>query len=321
MQTTWTEMKVNPWIICMLHLIVIPFSKANDGTCTICPENFYCDELTSTPCPKFSKSPASSSERADCICSQGHVTLASGECEPEFVTQFEPQFIVTRVSFDGAVALTIAQFDTAERNTYKSGVARALSVPVYTVTIGSIREFQTTNRRLLAASVAIETIITVVRNGTVDPETAADAIVQAATRSNMNAALDPHGLAIFDMTTPRVTTVDLRDACTAGTFANHSQDYACTPCDKNTYSDAGMGICSNCPPLMISPIGSTRVQCMCNSQYIENYNTGLCELPGICTTADAFGMSIKAAADVWVAKHFTDYVTDYTTICHIDFIT
>ena len=313
MQTIRTGMRVNPWIVCMLHLIVIPFSKAKDGTCAICPENFYCDELTSTPCPKFSKSPAASSERADCVCNQGLVTLASGECEP--------QFVVTRVHFRAAVAITTAQFDTAERNTYKSGVAQSLSVPVDTVTIGSVRGFQTTNRRLLSTSIAIETIITVVRHGRVDPETAADAIVQAATLSNLNAALDPHGLSINEMTTPFVKTGDLRDACTAGTFANHAQDYACTPCDKNTYSDAGMGICSNCPPHMISPIGSTRVQCMCNSQYIENYNTGLCELPGICTTEDALGMSIKAAADVWVAKHFTDYVTDYTTICHIDFIT
>jgi hypothetical protein len=104
-------------------------------------------------CPSFSISAAGSDEQADCACDAGYTGPDGGAC----VVCFDCDSVVT---FTATVAISRAEFTADKQDAYVVGVAQALSVAPTRVAIVSITD-QSSRRRLLAASVAVSTEVTV----------------------------------------------------------------------------------------------------------------------------------------------------------------
>jgi len=133
------------------------YTAASDGpTCAACEAGTYTATVGSdscAACPAHSHSAARSDEQADCACDAGYTGPDGGPC----VVCFECDAVVT---FTATLAMSRAEFTADKQDAYVAGVAQALSVAPVRVAIASITG-QTSRRRLLAASVAVWTEVTV----------------------------------------------------------------------------------------------------------------------------------------------------------------
>lgn len=293
----------------ILFAMVCPvyISGASDGVCKMCPQNHYCTETTSTPCPTNSESPTGNTLLSNCRCKNGFSGPAGGECTAIYSRK--------RVTYFVTLAMTAAEFDTTKRNAYIAATARSFSLPVESVSIGTVTEIR--GRRLLETSIEVETIIEVPWD-VADQQAAADAIVLNATPENINAELSTYSIMATTMGEVAVTSTDVRAGCAAGTYGiDPGSGFVCAPCGVNQYSLAGAGECSNCPVDMISPTGSTWADCKCTDEFIMNHRTGVCDLPGVCVAGDGPEMLGGVIPDASVV--LSDKA--YSVVCHVDFPT
>jgi len=138
------------------------YTAASDGlACAACKAGTYTAMVGSdsvwrricATCPAHSSS-AAGSQLTDCACDAGYTGPDGwGPC----VVCFDCDAVVT---FTATVAISRAEFSADKQDAYVAGVAQALSVAPARVAIASITD-QSSRRRLLAASVAVSTEVTV----------------------------------------------------------------------------------------------------------------------------------------------------------------
>ena len=295
-------------IFFIIVMYTLSIRAEENGICKLCAANFYCTENSVTQCPDNSNSPAGSTLKSDCICKKGFPGPPGGECS-EPIGVFSEK---TVVSFKAAVAMSVAEFDSGKRASYISGVAQSLSVSIESVSIGSVTE-TISSRRLLATTIAIETIVTVSADEP-DPQAAADAITAAATQDNLNAALSSSGIELTAMEPVVVSTV-VTVSCPAGTYKNNPGDgFVCTLCGVNQYSVEDAVSCLRCPNDKISAAGSSLVECVCSADTITNDRTGTCDLPGQCVAEDGLDMLSHA-----VQTHVNIDPNTLSIVCRVTF--
>ena len=122
-------------------------TDSNHFECKADSNHFECKA-----CPLHSSSAPGSVVVRGCQCSAGHTGADGGPC----VACSDCTKVVT---FTATLNTTLAAFTTAKRDAYVAGMAQALELPPSFVAIASAE--QLSRRRLLAASVAVETTVTV----------------------------------------------------------------------------------------------------------------------------------------------------------------
>ena len=132
------------------------YTAASDGgACSACEAGTYKTSAGSRSCeacPSHSTSAAGSDELEDCACGAGYLGPDGGAC----VVCFD----CDSVTFTATLAMSRAEFTADKQGAYVAGVAQAVSVAPSRVAIASITD-QSARRRLLAASIAVSTKVTV----------------------------------------------------------------------------------------------------------------------------------------------------------------
>jgi hypothetical protein len=99
------------------------------------------------------------------------------------------------------LSMTITEFDTGTRALYLKGVAKTLSVQVSSIFIASVSE-RTASRRLLASTIAVETIATV-------PSDRATTAAASATFENLNRVFSSSGISVGSVSGKSVLRPDV----------------------------------------------------------------------------------------------------------------
>ncbi|KAJ1476585.1 hypothetical protein T484DRAFT_3088278 [Baffinella frigidus] len=156
-------------------------------SCTACMAGTFKSSSGTTACQLCLSNSESASGSALCYCSVGFTGADGGPC-------VACSDCTSAVTFTGTLAITLSEFNTAKRAAYVAGVAQALSVASSSVAITSVTE-QLSRRRLLAASVAVETQVTV-------SKAKAAGVAAAATSENLNRALASSGISFAAVSAP-----------------------------------------------------------------------------------------------------------------------
>ena len=154
-----------PEVPLCLALCLAGYTGPAGGPCVACANGTYAATAKAWPyaewaesgscaaCPSHSSSAAGSDELADCACDAGYTgpngeaCTACSDCD-------------SVVTFIAMLSMSDAEFIAEKQDAYVAGVAQALSVTPSRVAIESITE-QSSRRRLLAASIAVSTRVTV----------------------------------------------------------------------------------------------------------------------------------------------------------------
>jgi hypothetical protein len=97
--------------------------------------------------------------------------------------------------------MSLVEFDSTKREQYVAGVAQVLSVPVSSVSIGTVTEnVSRRRRRLLATTIDVETIVTV-------PSEDTGSVAAAATTENLNGELESDGMTTDGVNEPDIQMV------------------------------------------------------------------------------------------------------------------
>ena len=127
--------------------------------------------------------------------------------------------------------MTLEAFDDAKRVVYVAGVAQSLSLAPSAVDIASVtQQFSgRRRRRLLAESVAVETVVTVSKEQ-------ASTVAAATTVANLNAALASSGISVGDLSARQIGS-----ASTGSTSGDAGGGSSATSSNDNTGVIAGAG--------------------------------------------------------------------------------
>ena len=205
-------------LVLVLGVLYIVAPIRGEGLCGLCPVNNYCTNDGIYACPGNQTSPIGSVNITDCTSGMGtstststHVFTTPGfTTEPEsqsstststpaFTPEPEPQSLST-VTFTATLLISLVEFDSTKREQYVAGVAQVLSVPVSSVSIGTVTENVSRRRRLLATTIDVETIVTV-------PSEDTGSVAAAATTENLNGELESNGMTTDGVNEPDIQMV------------------------------------------------------------------------------------------------------------------
>ena len=130
------------------------YTAASNGVaCTACREGTSKSTVGTAECQFCPANSGSAAGRALCYCSVDFTGVDGGPCDA-------CSDCTSTVTFTATLAMTLDDFSTARRDAYVAGVAQALSLAASSVAIASVTE-HLARRRLLAASLAVDTTVTV----------------------------------------------------------------------------------------------------------------------------------------------------------------
>jgi hypothetical protein len=182
-----------PMKMCGRVLLIMRYvamvSTQGIGTCMFCPSDTWCQDGVETPCSGNSSSPVHSNKKTDCVCDDGYSGPFGGPC---VIIPVEVE-LATR-DFTASIEISADEFEII-RQDYIWGVSLALRRPESDISILSVVEVGN-NRRLLTASVQVETQVVV-------PENDAEALDILLTEETLNVVLVPLGVRIVTISTPR----------------------------------------------------------------------------------------------------------------------